>query len=367
MNKKVWIGIAIVIIIAAGAIAMKQKKTPTAQETIKVGMSVCLTGSCAEWGENAVKGAQLAVEKNNTNTSNKKIELVIDDSQEDQIPRAIASYQKLKNQGVQFFFTPTWTPAALALGPIVSKDDVVVITASVGIKDYHESGENIFNAWPIDEAGTRYLARFVKSQGINTVAIISSKQPWEETQGNAFADEFTKQGGKITLKTEPSLTEKDFKTTALTIINQKTEAVFYSNLNNMGTAAKDLKNLGFQGRQYSVLMDQTRLDQASGALNGTIYVQAPEADQKFITEFKAKYNTAPGVSSDTAYDAVMWLASALNTSSDTSPEKIASVMRNMQSLENTANGTLTFNKNGSVLRDPALWVVDNGLMKKYVK
>jgi ABC-type branched-subunit amino acid transport system substrate-binding protein len=308
---------------------------------------------------------QLAVEKNNSIDSNKKIELVVEDSQEDQVPKAIAAYEKLKTSGIKFFITPTWTPAALALAPIISKDDVVAIAASVGVRDYHEAGVNIFNTWPIDEQGSRYLARFVKSQGINIIAIVSSKQPWEQTQGNAFEDEFKKQGGTVTSKIEPSLTEKDFKTSALAIINQKAEAVFYSNLNNMGIAAKDLKNVGFKGKQFSVLMDQTRLDQANGALNDTVYVQSPEASPQFITDFTLKYNTEPKVSSDNAYDAITWLAYAINTTDDLSPKNIALIMRNMKSLDNTANGTLTFDNKGAVIRAPALWIVTKGQLEKY--
>lgn len=366
--QKVILGLVVVAVAVLIIInAISNKKTLVGTEPIKIGMSVCLTGSCAEWGENAVKGAQLAVDKNNTDPSHKKIELVIEDSQEDQIPKAIAGYQKLKDQGINFFFTPTWTPAALALAPIISKDDVVAITASVGVKEYHESGQNIFNTWPIDEAGTRYLARFVKKQGINSVAIVSSKQPWEQTQGNAFEDEFKKLGGKVTSKTEPSLTEKDFTTLALAVINQKAEAVFYSNLNNMGIAAKNLKTLGFKGQQFAVLMDQTRLEQANGTLDGTIYVQAPEASKVFIEEFKVRYNTEPGVSSDTAYDAITWLASALNKTTDMSPKNIALIMRKMQSLDNTASGTLTFDTKGSILRDPALWIVNDNKLEKYAK
>lgn len=367
MNKKIWVWIlGIVAIVVIVILAKKPHNIDVAStETIKVGMSVCQTGSCAEWGENAIKGAQLAVEKINSDPKSKKLELVIEDSQEDKVTSAISAYEKLKGQGIKFFFTPTWTPAALALAPIVSKDDVVALAASVGVRDYNEAGTNIFNTWPNDDEGSKYLARYVKSQGINNIAIVSSKQPWEEIQGNAFADEFTKQGGTVVYKIEPQLTEKNFKTPATEIINKKAEAVFYANLNNSGIAARDLKTLGFTGKQFAVLMDQTRLDQAAGALDGTIYVQSPEADSSFMKAYRDKYNEDAKVSSDNAYDAIMWLSYALNKTDDTSPKNIASIMSKMKTLDNTANGTLKFNGKGAVLRDPALWIVNNGKLEKF--
>lgn len=112
-------------------------------------------------------------------------------------------------------------------------------------------------------------------------------------------------------------------------------------------------------------MDQTRLDQASGALDGTIYVQSPEADKSFVEAFTIKYNEAPKVGSDNAYDAIMWLSYALNKTDDISPKNIASIMSKMKTLDNTANGTLKFNGKGAVLRDPALWIVNNGKLEKY--
>lgn len=367
MNKKglLWVGILVVILIVIVASKKIQESKNVSAETIKVGMSVCQTGSCAEWGENEIKGAKLAVEKINSDPKNKKIELVLQDSQEDDVPKAILAYQKLRTDGINFIMTPTWTPAALALAPIVSKDDVVILAPSVGVRDYNEAGTNIFNTWPNDDEGSRYLARFVKSQGINSVAIISSKQPWEQIQGNAFADEFTKQGGTVTSKIEPQLTERDFKTYAAKIISEKPDAIFYSNLNNSGIAARDLKTLGFTGKQFAVLMDQTRLDQASGALDGTIYVQSPEVDKTFMEAFTTKYNEAPKVGADNAYDAIMWLSYALNKTNDLSPSNIASIMSKMKTLDNTANGTLKFNGKGAVLRDPALWIVNNGKLEKY--
>ncbi len=369
MNKKVlaWILVVVALVIIVVLVKKPHKADVASAETIKIGMSVCQTGSCAEWGENEIKGAQLAVDQINSNPKNKKLELIIEDSQEDKVPSAIAAYEKLKGQGIKYILTPTWTPAALALAPIVSKDDVIILVSSVGVRDYNEAGTNIFNTWPNDDEGSKYLARYVKSQGINSIAIISSKQPWEEIQGNAFADEFTKQGGKVVYKIEPQLTEKNFKTPAAEIISKKAEAVFYANLNNSGIAAKDLKTLGFNGKQFAVLMDQTRLDQAAGALDGTIYVQSPEADKSFIDAYKAKYNDMPKVASDNAYDSIKWLSYALNKTDDISPKNIASIMSNMKSLDNTANGTLKFNGKGAVLRDPALWVVNNGKLEKFSK
>ena len=176
MNKKVlaWILVVVALVIIVVLVKKPHKADVASAETIKIGMSVCQTGSCAEWGENEIKGAQLAVDQINSNPKNKKLELIIEDSQEDKVPSAIAAYEKLKGQGIKYILTPTWTPAALALAPIVSKDDVIILVSSVGVRDYNEAGTNIFNTWPNDDEGSKYLARYVKSQGINSIAIISS-------------------------------------------------------------------------------------------------------------------------------------------------------------------------------------------------
>lgn len=75
----------------------------------------------------------------------------------------------------------------------------------------------------------------------------------------------------------------------------------------------------------------------------------------------------PKVASDNAYDSIKWLSYALNKTDDVSPKNIASIMSGMKMLDNTANGTLKFNGKGAVLRDPALWVVNNGKLEKFSK
>ena len=199
---------------------------------------------------------------------------------------------------------PTWTAGGLPVAPLAKDDDLIITSPSLGVAEFNEAGDNIFNVWPHDDIATRELARYAWDNGHRTTVIFSAKAAWYHTQAIAFEDEFKSIGGTVYELIETSLEERDLKTEAAKILSLNPDFVLYTNLDNLGIMARELRTLGYEGEQYSILMDETRVDQAQGALEGAIYVQYAPATSAFRAAYNSRFGKEPGITADTAYDAV---------------------------------------------------------------
>jgi branched-chain amino acid transport system substrate-binding protein len=361
--------VAFIGLVVASGFMTQGTVAGTSTRPIKIGATICLTTVCAEWGENELKGMQLAIKDINAKGGvlGRQLELTVQDSAESDVKNAVNAYQALRQQNIQYIVGPTWTPAALALAPMASKDDVVMVAASVGVADFNEVGENLFNTWVADEKGTRFLARHMYAEGSRKVAVFSSLQPWEKAQGDAFEDEFTKLGGTVTIKIEANDDAKDLRTEALKVKNSNPDTVVFTNLTDMGTAAKELKRLGYAGSQASILMDDKSVEIADGALDGTVYVQSPKSQQWFIDAYTKEYGTAPGVAADTAYDAVQLLAKGMTDAGTTDLAQVQKTMNAYREFKGGAAGDVTFDGTRGVVKDPVLWVVQGTKLVELAK
>lgn len=366
MKKTIfWVILVIIVALLVFVFGNKNKDLSEFDE-INVGALLYLTGAGAEIGENSLKGMQLAVKEINESGGvlGKKLNIIVEDSLEDDISNTITGYRSLTRKGINFIIGPTWTPAGLALYPVASKEDVVLISPSLGVAEFNESGDNIFNTWPHDDDGTRYLAKFVYDSGIKSVAIFSSKQPWEKLQGDAFEEEFKRLGGNVLIKLEPQVDTNDFKTEVAKIRSVNPEAVVFTNYTPMAIAAKTLSDTGFSGKKFAVLMDQGRVDAALGSLENTIYVQNPPATESFQEAFRNEFGVEPQVSADTAYDAVYWLVNAIEDTESLSVDKIKDKMNSYLDFSG-ASGYFEFDGKGGVIKDPKLYIVSNNKMISY--
>lgn len=290
-------------------------------DSIKIGVLAPLTGEWARTGEMAVKGAKLAAEEINAKTDN-KIELLIEDSSEATSgAKAVSAYQSLRSRGVRFFVGPVGAMAALALAPILKKDpEAIIITPSVGIKDFHETSENIFNIRGVDEIGTRFVAQFAYAKGFKRISIFSSQQAWEKTQGDAFEDEFKKIGGQILKKVETDPSSTDISVESTQIVKSNPQAIFFSNYTQLPLAARKVHEHGFQGQFFAAQVDASHLSIAERDLQHTYFAAFPEADEGFKSRFLKSYSAEASYPSDTAYDAIVALDKAIfaNASKDSS-------------------------------------------------
>lgn len=352
-------------------IAISFHKSSLAEEvsTMKLGVLLCLTGDCAEWGNNSLKAIQLAVEELNAKDGGvlgKKIELQVQNSKEaDGGSNAVSAFKYLTlNPEVHYIIGPTWSTGGLPIVPLIAaKKDMIVTSPSLGVASFNETADNIFNTWPHDAYSTKALANYAVKQGWKKVAIFSGNDdPWVMTQGNTFEEEFKRLGGEVSIKIEVNRKTTDVKVEAAKVKASNPDAVFYSDTYNMSKVARELRAMKFQGHQLSILMDDTRVKEAQGALEETIFAQYEEANPEFQTAYQKKYAEKPGITADTAYDTVKLYAQAIKQAGSFDTNKVKEVL--LKADYQGASGRIVFDAQGGVIKTPVFWFVRNGKFEK---
>ncbi len=334
---------------------------------LTIGALLCLTGDCAEWGNNSLMGMQLAADEINAGGGvlGHQIEIVAQDSKEASGgSNSVTAYRQLMlNTSINFVVGPTWTAGGLPLAPIAAKNmDSIIISPSLGVSQFNETAPNIFNIWPHDSKATTGLARFAHARGYKRVAILSGNDAWVTVQGDTFEKEFKRLGGEITIKVQVNPGTRDVRTEALKISRTTPDAVFYADTYNMASVARELKILQYAGAQLSILMDDTRLREAQGALERTFFAMYPEVSADFQRRFQMRYAMAPGIAADTGYDAVKLYAAAISKAKSFDARVVGPVLLDMK-LEG-ASGEIKFDDFGGVERTPKFYQVNNGAYLK---
>ncbi len=143
--------------------------------SINVGVLASLTDEWAAFGDNIVKGARLAAQELNQSggVRGSMLNLVVEDTREaNSGAQAVTAYRSLRLREVQYFIGPTGTPAGLALAPILRRDSpVIVVTPSVGVRDFSDSGPNVFNTRGVDEASSKLTARYFPGAGLHAFSL----------------------------------------------------------------------------------------------------------------------------------------------------------------------------------------------------
>ena len=333
------------------------------QETsLNVGLMLCQTGNCADWGSSALRGAKLAAEEVNSQGGvlSKKVNLMVEDTAESiSGARAVTAFQRLLSQKIHFLIGPTWAPGALAIAPLAAKrSDILLITPSASAPDFSRTADYIFNMRPPEEAGARALAELAFQQGKKRAAIFGSQQAAESRLGRVFEEEFLKLGGVVTVRLEPDPSIADLRTEALKVVSTKPEVVFLINYNQMESGTRALETLGYKGMRMMLDLDEARIASLGALLNGVIVTRAAEPTEQFRETFRKRYGEYPGLSAENGYDAMHAMAQSIE---EAKTFEIAVVKQKLAKGKFVgAIGTYEFNESREIAQAPVIRVVRDG-------
>ncbi len=350
---------ALILLLAVSSAAAQSN------QPIHVGVLLCQTGTCAETGTSALHGLQLASEElNRTNgIGGRPLRLDVQDTAESDNARgAVDAFHALTNNpDIKVLIGPSWDVGGMPLVPLMKKrNDLILISPSVGVAEFSSGSENIFNLWPLDELAMEELANTVLSKGWRTAGILSSNNNWAQTQAHAFQKELERQGGKVQAIEEPLSTQTDLRSELLRIASKKPDVVLFTMFSHLPIAAKELRQLGYKGRYLSVQMDQERINVTGPAIEGTIFPKFSPANDKFIEAYRGRFSAEPQMSADTAYDALFLLKQAADICGGV---EIACIKRAISSRTfEGVTGPIMFSSRRTVSKTPRLFDVRDGKM-----
>lgn len=381
--KKLF-SVALVVLLVAGVLAGcgGSKSGGSKSDEIKIGGNLELSGNVASYGESIAKGVEMAIEEINAagGVDGKKLKWVKVDNKSDAAEASSVAIRLIDQEKVTAIIGAATSGNTKAQLDKANSSKTVVLSpsgtaASVTINE--ETGklnEYAFRTTFIDPFQGEVGANFaINELGAKTAAVyIETSSDYSKGLAASFIETFEALGGSIVA--EEAYVEKDteFRSTLTRIKSANPDFVYVPGYyNEVGLIIKQARELGLnvpfmggEGWESDTLVGLAGKD----ALEDTYYTNAYSTEiqdpivQKFVSDFKAKYNAVPDAFAALGYDSVLFLADALKRSGGEGGEKLKKAMEETNELK-LVTGTLKLDANHDPIKAAAILEYLDGVAK----
>jgi branched-chain amino acid transport system substrate-binding protein len=328
---------------AAGLIATLLATPCLAQQTVKIGLLVPLTGPFTSTGKQLSAGARLYMQQNGDTVAGKNIELIVkDDTGNADMTKRLAQ-ELVVNDKVAFLAGFGLTPGALATAPIVTEakiPEVVMMAATSIITE--QSPYIVRTSFSVPQT-TVPLADWAAANGIKTVVtVVSDYAPGIDVE-TAFKQRFEAAGGKVIESLRVALSSNDFAPALQRVADAKPDAIMGFVPAGVGPifirqfVERGLDKSGIKFIAEGSLTEDDIVNQIGDAALGIITSQhysaahnSPE-NESFVAAFKkANGGMRPNLMAVQSYDGMHLIYEALKeTKGSTDGDALIAAMKGM--------------------------------------
>ncbi len=194
-----------------------------ADEPLKIGVIVPLTGPLAVWGEDAQKTFRVFDEFIPTLGFKHRYKLILEDGQCGVGNAAVTSAKKLIHiEKVKFLITAC-SGEILQVGPIAQREGVVAFAFLASHPDIKKLGDYIFRTFLDMERGTDMIAELMKKEGRKRIALVTEESSFTAAIGTRLRKIF---GEQIIVSADFLPTDEDHRTLLQKIKAAKPDALY---------------------------------------------------------------------------------------------------------------------------------------------
>jgi branched-chain amino acid transport system substrate-binding protein len=331
-----------------------------AQEKIKIGVIVTLSGPAAGLGQQARDGFALAVKDLGGKMGGRDVEVVVAD--DELKPDGAVSKVKglLERDKVDFVVGPIFSNILQAIHKPVTDNKTFLISPNAGPSSYAGKNCNPYfyvTSYQNDQVH-EILGKVAQDRGYKRVYIMVPNYQAGKDSVAGFKLDYK---GEIVEESYIPLGTLDFQVELSKIASLKPDAVFTFMPGGMGVGlVKQFKQAGLAD-QIPVLsaftVDESTLpaqqDAAVGMFGGADW--APNLDnpqnKKFVAGYEAAYNSVPGTYAMQGYDAALLIDSAVKAVKGDLSNKDAVIAALKKADFTSLRGGFKFNTNGYPIQD----------------
>jgi branched-chain amino acid transport system substrate-binding protein len=322
----------------AGAVAAVPAQ---AQETVKIGLILPMTGGQASTGKQIDNAVKLYMQQKGDTVAGKKIEVILkDDAAVPDNTKRLAQ-ELIVNDKVNFIAGFGVTPAALAAAPLATQAKVPEIVMAAGTSIITERSPYIVRTSFTLAQSSTIIGDWAAKNGIKKVATLTSDYAPGNDALNFFKQNFTAGGGEIVEEIKVPLASPDFAPFLQRMKDSKPDAMFvFVPAGQGGNFMKQYAERGLTGIKVigpGDVMDDDLLngmgDAALGAVTAHLYSAAhPSAMNKdFVAAYKKAFGTRPGFMAVGGYDGIHLIYEALKkTGGKTDGDALVEAMKGMK-------------------------------------
>lgn len=332
------------IFIAGTLLSMLAAGSAGAQEAVKIGLILPMTGPFASTGRQVEAGVRAYMALHGDTVAGKKIELVLrDDAGTADQTRRIAQ-ELVVNDGVSMLAGFGLTPLAMAVAPVLNQAKVPAIITSATTSAIMKQSDYFVRTSMGGPQSALPVASWAVENGLKRiVTLVTDYGPGHDIE-KGFTDQFKKEGGEIVEAVRVPLQNPDFAPFLQRVRDAKPDAVFVFVPSGVGSlfmkqfADRGLKEAGIKLIATGDVTDDDLLnaigEPAVGIVTGHFYSanhDSPE-NKAFVGEVrKANDNMRPNFMSVGGYDAMHLAYAALEkTGGDTDGAKLIEAMKGME-------------------------------------
>lgn len=378
MKTMKWSRSVVAVLALVGLTALSGACSGTPEE-VRIGVLVPLTGGAASYGENARKGAELALKEFSSSHPDLRVSLVVEDSRGEAAVGLTAATKLVDLDRVVAIVGCVTSGVTLAVAPQVNQWKVPMVSPGGSSPNLTTAGEYVFRTWPSDVFEADAMARHVAAQGVSKLAILRINNEYGAAMEAAIRQKLQEvaPGGVSVVSAEVfEQGSREMRAQVLRLRQVAPDAIYFvgfpeaavvfaRSYSEAGLKVPVLATSGFEDPQVP--------RDSGGVLNGTVYTK-PQSDSPAVEAFRAaylrEYGQEPGVVSDTAYDAAKLILNTIGEAAaagqPVTGEMIQQALLRVKGHAG-ASGTLSFDSNGDVVKPVALFELKQGKYEPFVR
>jgi branched-chain amino acid transport system substrate-binding protein len=319
-------------LLAGGAVLGALAAPATAQDKVKIGLMVTLSGASAVLGQQARDGFQLALKDLGGKFGGREVEVVVAD---DELKPDVAVTKVkglVERDKVDFVVGPIFSNVLQAIHKPVTDAGTFLVSPNAGTSTFAGKGchPNFFVTSYQNDQVHEVLGKVAQDRGYKRVYLLAPNYQAGKDSIAGFKRHYK---GEVVEESYVPLNNLDFQSELAKIASMNPDAIFTFMPGGMGVnLVKQYKQAGLTDRipfLSAFTVDESTLpaqqDAAIGMFGGMTW--APNTDnpqsKKFVAAYEAAYNSVPGSYAMQAYDAALLIDSALKATGGKTDSKDA--------------------------------------------
>ncbi|RMX18807.1 ABC transporter substrate-binding protein [Vandammella animalimorsus] len=305
----------------ASALLLAYWSPASAQDTIRIGAVLPLTGPSATIGEDMRRGIQIGIEQVNANGGvlGKKLAVIVEDSANNPTTALTAARKLATVDKVPVVLGEFSSSITLPMAQYLVKEGVAHVNIGSSSVKVRDLGETAFNLIGLENAGNAFAAQDVFSQGYRNVALITPNNAYGQGVGHGFKDEFEKLGGKVVAQILYTGGQSSYRRELQQLSRANPDVYVYSSYGHESAVInREAKELGLRDKTWyayimSMCVSDTPAEIAEGQIGMELGSVKGELGESYEKAFKASFKEGfASVFNGYAYDGIFMVATAIN-------------------------------------------------------
>jgi branched-chain amino acid transport system substrate-binding protein len=321
------------------AAALLAVGTARAEDTVKIGLILPMTGQQASTGREVEAGVKLWMARHGDKAGGKKVEVIVkDDATVPATTRRLAQ-ELVVNDKVAVIAGFGITPSAMAAAPIATQSKTPMVVMAAATSAITEASPFIVRtSFTLPQASVS-IAEWATKNGIKRVdTLVSDYGPGNDAE-KFFVDRFKLNGGTVVESLRTPLRSPDFAPVLQKVRDDKPQALFVFLPSGQGAqfmkqfAERGLDKAGIKLIATGDVTDDDQLQEmgpvALGVVTAHHYSVAHPSEQnkKFVAAFEKANKFRPNFMAVGGYDGMRVIYNALNATHGASGEKLLDAMK----------------------------------------